>query len=92
MIKKSKKVILSLLMALSLVTVTPATTVWASYLEDSLTKEENKAYLDFIKNECTPTDNQYIFYNKKDGKHYGTVKYKKLHSTSIHLRCSHEKM
>lgn len=73
MIKKSKKVILSLLMTLSLVTVTPATTVWASYLEDSLTKEENKAYLDFIKNECTPTDNQYIFYNKKDGKHYGTV-------------------
>lgn len=72
MIKKSKKVIASLFMALSLIVVTPATTVWASYLEDSLTKEENKAYLDFIKNECTPTDKKSIFYYPKNGKYYGT--------------------
>lgn len=73
MIKKSKKVILSLLMALSLVTVITTTNVWATTLEDSLTKEENESYLDYIKNECTPTDNQFIFYNKKNGKYYGTV-------------------
>lgn len=59
--KKSKKIITSLLIILSLVTIFPTANAFAKTQED-------EKYLEFIENECTPTERGNIF--KKDGKYY----------------------
>lgn len=71
MIKKSKRIIASLLMTLSLMTILPATNAFAVPLP--VTEEENTNYKQFLKDECTPTENKFVFYNSKDGKYYGTI-------------------
>lgn len=65
MIKKSKKIIASLLMTLSLISIFPMTNAFAA------TKEEVDAYVNFLKNDCTPTSDLSVFISKKDGKRYG---------------------
>lgn len=78
MIKKSKKIMSSLLLALSLITILPTSNALAATIVENehnrtLTIAENDKYKDFIENECAPTDNKYVYYNKKDGKYYGLV-------------------
>lgn len=65
MIKKSKKIIASLLVAMSLVAIFPATTSFA------FTKEENEAYLKFLKTECTKVDS-FVYKRISDGKYFGS--------------------
>ena len=69
MIKKSKKIMASMLLALSLMAILPTTNVLA--VDRSLTQEENSKYIQFINNECTQTSwNNSIYYNKNTGKYY----------------------
>ena len=72
MIKKSKKLMTSLLLALSLTAVLPATNAFADEYSKTISSEENAEYIKFIKEECTPTETKHLFYNEKDGKYYGT--------------------
>lgn len=65
MIKKSKKIIASLLMTLSLVSVFPMTNAFA------VTKEENEKYKNFLENECTQLNDWFIYKRNSDGKYFG---------------------
>lgn len=62
MIKKSKKIIASLLMTLSLVSIFPMTNAFA------FISEPNSSYTSFIENECNKTNDDFIY--EKDGKLY----------------------
>ncbi|WP_160692592.1 hypothetical protein [Clostridium sp. C2-6-12] len=67
MIKKSKRMIASSLMVLLLIALTPINNAFAE--TSTVTEAERQNYLQFIKNECTKTDDN-LYYNPKDGKYY----------------------
>lgn len=66
MIKKANKIIASLLLALSLISVFPLTSASAE-----TQAEKNAEYRNFLKNECEETDVPAVYIRKSDGKYFG---------------------
>ena len=68
MIKKTNKLIASLLITLSIVSLFPTINAFA---ETKFSQSENDQYKNFLDTECTKTDNLGVYIRKSDGKYFG---------------------
>ncbi len=68
MIRRGKKILASVVIGLTLVSLFSITNVFAA---TKYSEEENAKYKEFIDKECTKTDNPFVYIRKSDGKYFG---------------------